>query len=291
MDKLNKFLLYLENEKRFSKNTIDAYKRDLIEFTKHLQKEHTQQVDELIVKNYLAFLYSKRLTKRTISRKISSLKSYYKFLEKKFNQKNDFIKEVKCPKRDKTLPDMLYKDELKKILSYIHEGNFKYRNKTIIYLLYTSGIRLSELCNITISSINLENRYLIVTGKGNKTRICPFNTKCKKAIQDYIHFERNPLAKETDALIINKYGNKISPRAIEDIIKNISLKLFGNTKLHPHIFRHTYATNLLNGGADIKIVQELLGHSSLITTQIYTHLAKEEISKIYNVSHPREKNY
>ena len=124
--------------------------------------------------------------------------------------------------------------------------------------------------------------------KGNKTRICPFSKNCKALLENYINIERNNIAK-TDCLylFINKYGNKITTRAIEYIINEVSLKLFGNKKLHPHLFRHTYATNLLNNGADLRTVQELLGHSSLITTQVYIHLANEEINNIYKISHPR----
>ena len=288
MDKLTEFYSYLANEKRYSINTVNAYKRDLSSFVSYLKKEGEDEINELIIKNYLANLYANSLSKRTIARKISSLKSYYKFLSRKYGIKSNFINEIKAPKKDKLLPEMIYKDEIKKILEYTPSGAFSYRNKAILSLLYSSGIRVSELCNITISSLNLEDRYLIVTGKGNKTRICPFSEYCKKAIENYIHFERNKLAvPDNNYLLINKYGNSISTRAIENIINKISFELFGNKKLHPHIFRHTYATQLLNNGADLRVVQELLGHSSLMTTQVYTHLAKEEINKIYKGTHPR----
>lgn len=288
MDKINEFLNYLTNEKRYSLNTINSYKRDLNSFVLYLKKESVDNVDELSIKNYLANLYTIKASKKTIARKIASIKSYYKFLEKKYNIKNHFIKDVKCPKQDKLLPTIIYREELEKILNYNHNGNFCHRNKAIIYLLYSSGVRVSEICNLTSRQIDIENRYLIVTGKGNKTRIAPFSNSCKKVLEDYLTLERNIYAKpDNDHLIINKYGNKITPRAIENIINKMSLKLFGNTKLHPHIFRHTYATQLLNGGASLRTVQELLGHSSISTTQIYTHLAKEEINNIYKSSHPR----
>lgn len=288
MNKLNEFFDYLENEKRYSPNTVNAYKRDLKDFVDFTKQEGAQEIDELTIKNYLAFLYIENLNKKTISRRISSLKSYYKFLENKYKIKRTFINEIKCPKQDKLLPDMIYKDELNKLLNFSMTGKFSFRNKAIIFLLYSSGIRVSELCNITLSSINLDDRYLIATGKGNKTRICPFSKSCKEVLENYLKSEREPLSKPDNFyLLINKFGEKITPRSIENIIKKISLQLFGNTKLHPHIFRHTYATNLLNNGANLRTVQELLGHSSLMTTQIYTHLAKEEIKNIYKVSHPR----
>jgi len=288
MKNVNEFYDYLSVEKRYSINTIKSYKRDLSDFYNYLKSQHVEIVDELIIKDYLAYLYTNNKSKKTVARRISSIKSYYKYLNKKFNINCDFLKTIKTPKKDKLLPQLIYKEELQKILEYSPEGKFSFRNKAIIFLLYSSGVRVSELCNITLSSINLEERYLIVTGKGNKTRVCPFSKSCKMALGNYITVERNNIAKEDcNYLFINKFGKKISTRAIEMLIKDLSIKLLGNNKLHPHLFRHTYATNLLNNGADLRVVQELLGHSSLITTQVYTHLAKEELGNTYKISHPR----
>ncbi len=288
MNKLEEFYNYLEVEKRYSINTIKAYKRDLTFFHNYLKAEHLETVDELTLKNYLAYLYVNNASKKTIARKISTIRSYFKYLNRKYKTNCDFLDNIKTPKKDKLLPELIYKDELNKILEYVPKGNFCHRNRAIINLLYSSGIRVSELCDITLLSINLEQRYLIVTGKGNKTRICPFSKNCKNILENYIIVERNKLANpECLNLFINKYGNKITTRSIENIINDISFKLFGNKKLHPHLFRHTYATTLLNNGADLRTVQELLGHSSLITTQVYTHLANEEINNIYKNSHPK----
>lgn len=288
MNRLNEFIDYLKIEKRYSLNTVDAYRRDLTKFKEYLVKENVDIVDELVIKNYLAFLYVNKLSKKSIARKISSIKSYYKFKSKKYNEKNSVTNNIKTPKKDKLLPELIYKDELEKILNYLPNGNFCFRNKAIISVLYSSGLRVSELCDITISSMDLENRYFIITGKGNKTRVCPFSNFCKNDIENYIKYEREKNVKENcNYLFINKFGNKLTPRSIENIVTNISFKLFGNKKLHPHIFRHTYATTLLNNGADLRIVQELLGHSSLMTTQVYTHLANEKINEVYKSSHPR----
>ena len=288
MNKLDEFLAYLEIEKRYSINTIKAYKRDLLFFVNYLKSEQITDIDDKVIKNYLAYLYVNKAKKKTIARKISSIKSYYKYLSKKYDYNCMFLDNVKTPKKDKLLPELIYKDELQKILSYMPTGKFCYRNKAIINLLYSSGIRVSELCDITLTSIDLENRYLIVTGKGKKTRICPFSKSCKTSLENYISIERNAnVSNNCNYLFINRFGNKITTRSIENIINEISIKLFGSRKIHPHLFRHTYATNLLNNGADLRTVQELLGHSSLMTTQIYTHLANEEINNVYNISHPR----
>lgn len=288
MNKLEEFYKYLEIEKRYSINTIKAYKRDLTDLNNYLITEQIEIVDDNTIKNYLTHLYINKMSKKTIARRISSIKSYYKYLNRKHGFSCDFLNDIKTPKKDKLLPKLIYRDELQKILEYTPAGNFQYRNKAIIFLLYSCGIRVSELCDITLASMDLENRYLIIVGKGKKTRICPFNKSCKEILEKYIIAEREKIAKSDCLhLFVNKYGNKITTRAIEMIIANISFKLFGNKKLHPHLFRHTYATNLLNNGADLRTVQELLGHSSLMTTQVYTHLAKEEINSIYKVSHPR----
>lgn len=288
MNKIELFLEYLKIEKRYSINTISSYKRDLIFYFDYLKSEEIENVDEQAIKNYLAYLYINKFSKKTVSRKLSSIKSYYNFLNRKHNCKYDFIKNIKGPKKDKKLPEIIYRDELQKILNYTPSGNFCYRDKAILILLYSSGIRVSELCDITLASIDLENRYMTVIGKGKKTRICPFNKNCAEILQLYIDKERNIYAKQDCYnFFINKFGNKITPRSIENIVTKTSLKIFGNKKLHPHIFRHTYATNLLNNGADLRVIQELLGHSNLITTQVYTHMAKEEINNIYNISHPR----
>ncbi len=287
MNKLNEFLTYLEVEKRYSINTINAYKRDLTDFNKFLIKEEIKEVDDIAIKNYLASLYLINLTKKTIARRIASIKSYYKFINKKYGINNEFVNSVSSPKKDKLLPELIYKEEIQKILNYNFNGKFCYRNKAIINLLYSSGVRVSELCNITLPSINLEDRYLIVVGKGKKTRICPFSSDSKRIIENYLIMERNKIAK-CNYLFINKYGNKLTTRAVENIINELSVRLFNNKKLHPHLFRHTYATNLLNNGADLRTVQELLGHSSLNATQVYTHLANKDIENIYKISHPRE---
>lgn len=288
MDKVKDFLNYLEIEKRYSQNTINAYKRDLNDFNSFIKKESIDLIDEITIKNYLAYLYLKKCSKRTISRKISTLKSYFKFLNKKINFDNSFMLNIKSPKKDKSLPDIIYKEELEKILDYNFDGSFSCRNKAIIHLLFSSGLRVSELVNIQLNSIDIENRFIISTGKGNKTRIVPFSENSKNVILSYMENERVKIAKnDCNYLFVNKYGNKLTTRAIENIVSALSVELFGNQKLHPHLFRHTYATNLLNNGADLRIVQELLGHSSLSTTQIYTHLANEELNKTYKISHPR----
>ncbi len=287
MNKLNEFLTYLEVEKRYSINTISAYKRDLTDFNNFLIKEGIKEVDDIAIKNYLASLYLINLTKKTIARRVASIKSYYKFINKKYGINNEFLNSVSSPKKDKLLPELIYKEETQKILNYNFDGKFCYRNKAIINLLYSSGVRVSELCNITLPSINLEDRYLIVVGKGKKTRICPFSSDSKRIIENYLVMERNKIAK-CNYLFINKYGNKLTTRAVENIINELSVRLFNNKKLHPHLFRHTYATNLLNNGADLRTVQELLGHSSLNSTQVYTHLANKDIENIYKISHPRE---
>lgn len=283
-----KFIEYLKIEKRYSENTIMAYKRDLNHFYKFYLKEGNEVIDELLIKNYLASLYINNKKKITVSRKISSLKSFYKFLNKKGLDENNAIQFISFPKKEKLLPSIISEDEMEKLLTYKSDRDFFYRNKAIIYILYSTGIRVSELVNLKVEDIDLNDRILKVEGKGKKQRIAPFSNQTKEVIEEYLKMERHKISK-TDCvfLFVNKNGIKITSRGVELIIENISIKTLGNKKIHPHIFRHTFATNLLNNGADLRVVQELLGHSSLSTTQIYTHIANAQLQNVYQKTHPR----
>lgn len=285
---IDKFIDYLKIEKRYSQHTVLAYKRDLLHFYNFYLQEQVNKVDEAFIKTYLAHLYLINKKKTTVSRKISTLRSFFKFLNKKELSDNKAIQYICFPKKDKHLPNVISEEEIKKVLSYQSDLLFSYRNKAIIDILYSTGIRVSELVDLKINEIDLENRILKVNGKGGKERIVPFLKRTRQSIRLYLDLERSKLALlDCNTLLINKYGSKITTRGVEYIIKNISLKVLGNRKLHPHIFRHTFATNLLNNGADLRVVQELLGHASLSTTQVYTHIANVELKKVYQKTHPR----
>lgn len=289
-DNITKFLDYLKNERKYSKHTLDAYKRDVTSFYNFYLQEGVEIVDEMLISSYLTNLYLKDLKKTTVSRKLSSLKSFYNFLNKKGIEKNESINLVASPKKEKNLPSIISDEQIVKLLEYQGEGNFALRDKAIIELLYATGIRVGELVNIKLNDLNLENRFLIVKGKGNKQRVIPFHSKTGEAITEYMKNERQIKVKDDcKHLFINKNGTKLTTRGVELIIEKISRKLFGNSDIHPHSFRHTFATTMLNNGADLRVVQEFLGHASLSTTQLYTYVANELLHKVYDKTHPRAK--
>lgn len=287
---LDNFYEYLAL-KNYSNNTISSYKKDLNQFCGYSKNKNIKDIDYEFIRGYLFFLYDKKYTSKSISRHISSLKSFFKYL-----MQNDVIKTnplvlISNPKVEKKLPNYLNYKDLETILSIPDKNDvLGLRNALILELLYSCGVRVSELVNIKLSDIDFSNQRIIILGKGNKERIVLYGKLCSDLLNDYLIKSRSALINEdNDYLLLNKFGNKITDRAIrmiiDDVIKKSSLKL----KVSPHTFRHTFATHLLNEGADLKIVQELLGHENISTTGIYTHVSNERLRRVYLDAHPRAK--
>jgi integrase/recombinase XerC len=280
---LNDFYNYLTNEKRYSIHTVSAYKRDLSLFFDYVEKENIETIDKLCVQGYFSKLFMDNASKKTISRKLSSIKSYGKYLKKYRDINCDYLLNISLPKKDVIIPDYLHEDELKKILELPTNNSLEIRNSLIIHLLYSSGLRLSELTGLKIVDYNPDECVFKIRGKGNKERIVVYSSKAKELIEMYLN-NRND---NCEYLLINKNGTKLTNRGVELALTNISKKYLGHDKLHPHMLRHTFATKLLNSGMDIRVLQELLGHDSLNATQIYTHVAKSELLRSYKSFHPR----
>lgn len=280
---LDDFYSYLKNEKRYSINTIESYKRDLKLFFEFVKKENIEEINYIIIQSYLSKIYMDNCSKKTISRKLSSIKSYGRYLSKYKEINCEFLSNVVLPKKDVTLPEYLHQNELEKILNMPLNSILEIRNSLIIHLLYSSGLRLSELTSLKRDDYDNNENTFRVRGKGKKDRIVIFSNKTKELIDLYLKQRID----DNEYLFINKNGSKLTNRGVELILKNISLKYLGHNKLHPHMLRHTYATELLNNGMDIRTLQELLGHDSLNATQVYTHIAKSELSKVYKNFHPR----
>jgi integrase/recombinase XerC len=223
---------------------------------------------------------------RTISRKLSSLKSYGKYIRKNKNIDTSFLDTITLPKRQKKLPEYLHDDELEILLNLPINTFLEIRNLLIIHLLYSTGLRLSELTSLKLKDYNVSENIFRIKGKGKKERIVIFSNKCRKILELYLK-ER---ISDCEFLLVNKNGTKLSNRGVEVILNNISMKYLGHAKLHPHMLRHTFATKLLNKGMDLRNLQELLGHDSLTATQIYTHVAKSELLELYTTYHPRSDN-
>ncbi len=282
------FLSYIELEKEYSKNTISSYKNDLDDFKEFLKKidEDPIEIDKKDIFNYLVFLSKKKLKPASLRRKISALRSFYKFLIREELIENDPTIDLTLPKKDKVLPDVISVEEIEKLINIIPEKGFKgKRDKALIELLYSSGLRVSEIINLKINEIDLKNGYLKCFGKGSKERIVPFGSFAKDLLIEYIE-ERDKNNINSDLLFVTKKGKKIVRQEINNILNRYAKKSKLKKKIHPHMLRHSFATHLLERGADLRSVQELLGHVDISTTQIYTHLTKEHLREVYMNSHP-----
>lgn len=287
------FLRYLKS-KNYSKATIINYGKDLKLFQKYLEIEkinNIKNIDYKVMRGYLSFLYDFDYEKKTVARNLSTIRSLFKYLVKENIISKDPMILIDNPKLDKKLPKVLNNIEVEDILA-IPDSNtpLGQRDILILELIYSTGIRVSELVNIKIQDIDFNDKKIIITGKGNKERIVLFGNVLLNKLNKYLNDGRRQLTKKSnDYLILNNQGNKITSRGIELIIDK-TLKKGGITyKISPHTLRHTFATHMLNNGADLRTVQELLGHESLSTTQIYTHVSNERLRKVYLNTHPRGK--
>ena len=290
---LSRFLENIEYQRGYSENTVLNYEIDIEEFFDFLKKESIDKIKEVdysVVRFYLMDLYNKKYSRNTVSRKLSSLRSFFKYLHKEqFVDINPFIL-VSSPKKEKRLPKFLYNEDLEKIFDIPDEStSIGQRDKVILELLYDTGIRIGELVNIKLNDINFSNKSIKILGKGNKERIVLFGAYLDDYLNKYLDDGRLELLKEKESeyLILNAKGKNITTRGVRLIIENIIKKACINTHATPHTLRHTFATHLLENGADLLTVKELLGHSSLSSTQVYTHVTNERLRNVYLHTHPR----
>ncbi len=289
------FVYYLRDERNYSERTISSYTRDIDGFFKFLLKEDTgmDEVDQIVIRNYLTDELNRGVGKRSLKRRICALKHFYHFLSSRgYVEENPFLF-VQSPKIPKRFPKTLYQDQIKEILVLNRKrtDSLALRDQAIISTLYYTGIRASELVSLNVQSVNLPRRFIRVIGKGDKERIVPITPECRDDINSYLKSERKVVfSDERDEdvpLFINDRGHRLTVRGLEYILDQIEIKTGTFVGLHPHILRHSFATHLLENGADLRVIQELLGHESLNTTQIYTHVTEEAMIDTYQNSHPR----
>lgn len=292
---LNQFLSYLMYEKKYSKLTIANYKRDIEYFFMFLNDQKITSIRNVKykdIRNYLIHLHNHQYSKKTISRYISSLRTFFKYLyiEGKIDSNPMIL--ITNPKLDKKLPTFLYTNDLEKLLNSPSLDNiYGIRDSLILELLYSTGIRVSELVNIKLKDINFSNKQIKILGKGNKDRYVLYGDICTKKMTNYLNNSRETLnIKNSEYLILNKNGEKLTTRFIESILKKYGEISQIKVKATPHTLRHTFATHLLEGGADLKTVQELMGHESLSSTQVYTHITSERLRNVYLKTHPRSRS-
>tara|TARA_B100000242_G_scaffold291868_1_gene266033 strand:- start:619 stop:1566 length:948 start_codon:yes stop_codon:yes gene_type:complete len=287
---LTEYFDYLKS-KSLSENTIKNYFRDLIEYFNYLNQNNLSAFKSIKpehIRKMLSFLIDRGFSKLSISRKISAIKSYLTFLEK-FNYSSDNFSElITIPKKTRSLPKVMTEKEINQLIKHVEINTKKnLRDDALIELLYSTGLRVTEVANLKIGDINFEKSEIKILGKGNKQRVVIFNNKSKEKIIKYLKNDKRLISLKTEALFQNKFKQSLSPRSIQRLLKKY-LNFSGiNSKYSTHTLRHTFATHLLEGGADIKVIQQLLGHSSPETTKIYTHLSSPALKNVYNNSHPR----
>ncbi len=271
--------------KNYSEHTLISYIDDLYYFYMFIKKD-LNKVNEDDIRDYLEYLNLKKESASSVRRKISTFKTFYKFLYNNgyMNKKDYPMIRIAYPKAEKKLPKFVYYNDLLEIINESSKTKDGVRDRLIIEMLYATGVRVSELVNIKYDNIDFDNKRIIVTGKGNKQRIVYFGDYALEILNEYIKtHDRN----KDNYLFTNSKGGKITDRGIRYIIDNIMSQLSVKTHVTPHVLRHTFATDMLNNGCDIKVVQELLGHSSLRTTEVYTHVTNERLKEVYYSCHPR----
>lgn len=289
------FLDYLSNQRNYSALTIRNYQLDIEKFLNFILDEGIlmDDVDQIVIRNFLTEELNAGISKRSCKRRLSSLRHFYSFMVKNnYLDDNPFVI-VNSPKSDKKFPHVLYKDQVKQILDANMErtDHLAPRDNAILYVLYYCGLRASELVTIKLPNCDLKNRMVRVLGKGSKERLVPFTAECRDVLKKYIETTRVELLakqeEETNILFLNDKGKPLTVRGLEFILDKIEEKTGNYMGLHPHVLRHSFATHLLENGADIRVIQELLGHSSLNATQVYTHVSAEAMKQTYIDAFPR----
>lgn len=292
------FLEHLQYDRKFSKQTIDSYSRDIDKFFKFLNQEglRMDEVNLQVIRNFLTNELASGVSKRSCKRRLSSLRHFYQYLyEKKYVDENYFIF-ITSPKTDKRFPQTLYKEQIESLFEANRQRTdfLAKRDQAIIEMLYYTGLRAAELVGLKLQDVDLRKRIVRVSSevaKGSKERLVPFTEQCQKTLEEYLKDIRPILFAKglipRAELFLNSEGDKLTTRGLEYILDSIERKTGAFIGLHPHILRHSFATHLLSAGADLRVIQELLGHADLNATQVYTHVSEETMKEVYSSSFPR----
>ena len=285
---INDYLDFSENIKGLSENTINSYQRDLNKFSKFLEASGINNFGNLteeMCSAWIADLFQHNVSARSIQRHISSAKGFFNYLKKSGLVINSPFELINSPKSPSHLPNVLSPEEVSQLLNFKPKNAQEKRDLAIIELIYSSGLRVSETINVNLGDFEDNKDFLRVLGKGSKTRLVPVGRYAQNAINDWM-IEREKLATKDDSLFVNLRGKRITTRSVQERLKNIAI-MQGLPPVNPHMLRHSFATHLLESSGDLRSIQELLGHSSLSTTQIYTRLDYQHLIKVYENSHPR----
>jgi len=289
---IEQFLSYLKHEKNASSHTISSYKIDLAQFAKYLEERgvNLREIDNVLLRGFLANLHEKKQKKTTAARKLATIRSFLQFCLKKNWLEHNPAKAVVTPKQEKHVPSFLSEEEMANFLDLPQSNRvLDLRDKAILELLYATGIRISELVGINLEDISFEERLIRVKGKGKKERLIPFGRKARESLVSYLR-ARSSIPKGLigeKAIFLNYRWGRLTPRSVERVVDKYIRSTAMRRKISPHSFRHSFASHLLGRGADLRVIQELLGHESLATTQKYTHLDLRQLLGVYRKSHPR----
>ena len=292
-DRISDFLVFLRHERNASPHTIAAYGRDLKQLTEYFHKRGVlwKKADAIVLRGFLAELHAKHLKKTSIGRKLASMRAFFDYARRKGWISADPAAGLATPRTDKTLPSFLSEDEAAGLLDLPASGRpGDLRDKAILELLYATGIRVSELIGLNLEDIHSGERLIRVLGKGRKERIVPFGAKAAERLQAYLQARRSMPILSGDgerAVFLNRRGGRLTVRSVQRMVRNFVTRTSVNRRISPHSLRHSFATHLLGRGADLRAIQELLGHASLATTQKYTHMDLRQLLEIYKKSHPR----
>lgn len=294
---IQEYITYIRSERNYPSNTCKAYEKDLLTFWEFLRSELREKItpDSILIKdikNFLIHLSQKGYDTRSIERKLSSLRSFFRYLQKRLKVKSNPTLSLKGPKRKRRMPRVLSWPQVKELLepTLYEEDRERLRDRAILELLYNTGIRLAEISALKREDIDFQNGEIRIIGKGDKERIVPLGRNASRILTEYLD-SRNMISrskkKESHFLFTNKYGEKLSRRGIARVVKKYGSKITEDKKISPHTLRHSFATHLLDEGAKILAVKEMLGHEKLSTTQIYTQVSMARLKKVYKKAHPR----
>ncbi len=286
---LRAFLAHLANERRLSRNTISSYERDIAALIELAADTPLAKLQIHHVRRFVAQLHARGLDGRSLARMLSAWRGFFRYLARDHGYTNNPCVGLRAPKAKKTLPQALSPDEAGRLMEIPGDDALATRDRAIVELFYSSGLRLSELTGLAPADINLSDATVRVTGKGNKTRVVPVGSRALDAVGAWLKVRALLVKEGADALFVRRNGRRLTPRAIQYRMKWWSLKLGLASDVHPHVLRHSFASHVLQSSGDLRAVQEMLGHASISTTQVYTHLDFQQLAKVYDAAHPRAK--
>jgi len=289
-DWIDKFIRHLQYERRLSPLTCKHYRRDLLALHAWCEKNAIdcwRDLDSEHIRSYTATVFRKGLSPRSIQRQLSAARTFFRYLLREHHATRNPVESVRAPKSGKRLPENLDADRMARLLDFSGEGPLVARDRAMLELLYSSGLRLAELTDLNLGDVDLADATTRVTGKGNKDRILPVGRKALAAISLWLKVRAELAAADETALFVSQRGSRISPRSVQARVDYWARRQGISSKVYPHLFRHSFATHLLESSHDLRGVQELLGHANISTTQVYTHLDFQHLAQIYDQTHPR----